>query len=91
MPVASDVRGKEVSCELKPRRMALAVRGQTLLEGPLEAGAVRSDECYWTLEEEDGQKFVLVTLMKGTMGYKSWDALLEEDEVDMTVTQRVRG
>jgi hypothetical protein len=50
-------------------------------------------DCFWTLEtdESDGSKFVSIVLVKGTMGYQSWDALLESDKPDTTVTHRVSG
>lgn len=49
-------------------------------------------DCYWVLESDDssGSKAVVITLAKSTMGYMSWEALLEEDKPDTTVTHRVR-
>jgi hypothetical protein len=47
-------------------------------------------DCYWTLENEGGEKFVSITLSKRNMGYQSWDSLLESERVDLTITDRVR-
>uniref|UniRef100_A0A383VC15 peptidylprolyl isomerase n=1 Tax=Tetradesmus obliquus TaxID=3088 RepID=A0A383VC15_TETOB len=92
VPVDASVRGRDVSLEVHPLRLKLAVEGATLLEGRLEdVGSIRADDCFWTLETDDadGSKFVSITLVKGTMGYQSWDALLESDRPDVTVTHRV--
>jgi hypothetical protein len=55
------------------------------------AAAVPAD-CFWTLETDDadGSKYVSIVLVKGAMGYQSWEALLESDKPDTTVTNRVR-
>lgn len=47
--------------------------------------------CFWVMESEDDQKYVLVTLAKKTMGYESWEQLLSSDAVDTSITDRVRG
>lgn len=47
VPVDDSVRGKEVSFEVHPTRLQLAVRGDTLLEGSLtDAGAINVDSEY---------------------------------------------
>jgi hypothetical protein len=53
--------------------------------------AATLSDCFWTLETDDadGSKYVSIVLVKGTMGYQSWDALLESDRPDTTVTHRV--
>ncbi|GFR41782.1 hypothetical protein Agub_g2544 [Astrephomene gubernaculifera] len=106
VPVPADVRGRDVKLEVHPKRLRLAVSGQAVLEGSLEdAGEVRVDDCFWTLEAEDPsssassaaspaatsgpQRFIVVTLSKAAMGYMSWEALLESDRPDLTVTHRV--
>jgi hypothetical protein len=44
VPVDSSVRGKDVTFEVHPLRLQLAVGGITLLEGRLEdAGSIRAD------------------------------------------------
>lgn len=96
VPVAPGVRGKDVQLEVHPKRLRLAVQGQDVLHGSLvDAGEVRVDDCFWTMEEEEGgagpearQRYVAVTLAKRAMGYESWDALLEDDKPDRTVTHR---
>lgn len=48
------------------------------------------DGCFWTLEGADTPegKHVAITLAKKAMGYNNWDALLESDKADMSVTDR---
>jgi len=53
-------------------------------------GEVNIDACFWTLEgagTPEG-KHIDVTLAKKAMGYNNWEALLETDKVDMSVTDR---
>jgi hypothetical protein len=59
----------------------------------LPPAAAVSADCFWTLETDDGDgsKYVSIVLVKATMGYQSWDALLESDKPDTTVTHRVSG
>ncbi|EFJ50807.1 hypothetical protein VOLCADRAFT_120616 [Volvox carteri f. nagariensis] len=91
VPVAAGVRGRDVSFEIHPRRLRLAVEGQAVLEGGLaDAGEVTVDECFWTLETRpDGSRYVALTLAKRTSGYMSWEALLESDKPDCSFTHRV--
>lgn len=104
VPVAEDVRGRDVDLEVHPTRLALRVRGQLVLEGPVEGagaaeGAIDVDGCFFTLEDGGGGgsgdgdlslgRHVLVTLAKRTPGYMSWPELLEDDRPDDTVTRRV--
>ncbi|KAF6261539.1 cyclophilin-like domain-containing protein [Scenedesmus sp. NREL 46B-D3] len=66
VPVDSSVRGKDICFEVHPLRLKLAVDGSTLLEGRLEdAGSIRADDCFWTLETDDadGSKYVSVVLV----------------------------
>ncbi|KAG2496687.1 hypothetical protein HYH03_005105 [Edaphochlamys debaryana] len=91
VPVNNGVKGRDVKLEVHPKRMKLAISGVPVLEGGLEdAGEVRVDDCFWTLESApDGSRFVALTLAKKTMGYMSWEALLESDRPDTTITHRV--
>ena len=47
--------------------------------------------CFWTIEGEGDLRHVAVTLAKKEMGYMSWEKLMEDDVVDMTVTHKVSG
>ncbi|GIL57128.1 hypothetical protein Vafri_12342 [Volvox africanus] len=96
VPVAEGVRGRDVTLEVHPRRLRLAVRGQSVLSGSLaDAGEVTVDDCFWTLETRPGPspeaaaRYVALTLVKKTSGYMSWEALLESDRPDTTTTHRV--
>jgi hypothetical protein len=62
-----------------------------LCAAAVATAAAASADCFWTLETDDadGSKYVSIVLVKGTMGYQSWDALLESDKPDTTVTHRV--
>ena len=40
---------------------------------------------------EPEEKHVAVTLAKKSMGYNSWDALLETDKADLSITDRCVG
>ncbi|GLC52362.1 hypothetical protein PLESTB_000621000 [Pleodorina starrii] len=92
VPVAEGVRGRDVALEVHPKRLRLAVGGRAVLSGSLEdAGEVRVDDCFWTLESRpsDGSRYVALTLSKKTQGYMSWEALLESDRPDTSYTHRV--
>jgi len=53
-------------------------------------GEVNIDACFWTLEGGDSPegKHIDLTLAKKAMGYNNWEALLESDRADLTVTDR---
>lgn len=90
VPVNTDVKGKDVKLEVHPKRLSLKINNEEALHGSLvDAGEVNVDDCYWSMEDQDGAKYVLVTLAKRSMGYLNWDALLESDRPDMTVTNKV--
>ncbi|PNW76980.1 hypothetical protein CHLRE_10g417500v5 [Chlamydomonas reinhardtii] len=91
VPVSEGVKGRDVKLEVHPKRLRLSVGGKAVLEGGLEdAGEVAVDDCFWTMETDSaGDRYVAVTLSKRTMGYMSWEALLESDRPDTSVTSRV--
>ncbi|KAG1680814.1 hypothetical protein FOA52_008147 [Chlamydomonas sp. UWO 241] len=95
VPVDASVRGRDISFEVHPKRLSLAVDGKQLLAGNFAGGGdVNADESFWTLEKSDeesggGRKYVAITLAKKSMGYNSWEMLLESERVDATVTDRV--
>lgn len=89
VPVAADVRGRDVEFEAHPRRLALRVRGEDLVNGSLaDAGDIDVDATFWTLESEGDSKFVVVTLGKKISGHESWAHLFESDKPDTTITHR---
>eukprot|EP00199_Chlamydomonas_sp_CCMP681_P002579 CAMPEP_0119108918 /NCGR_PEP_ID=MMETSP1180-20130426/16179_1 /TAXON_ID=3052 ORGANISM="Chlamydomonas cf sp, Strain CCMP681" /NCGR_SAMPLE_ID=MMETSP1180 /ASSEMBLY_ACC=CAM_ASM_000741 /LENGTH=339 /DNA_ID=CAMNT_0007094595 /DNA_START=13 /DNA_END=1032 /DNA_ORIENTATION=- len=93
VPVGSEVRGRDLKFEVHPRRLSLRLGGQPLLEGSLtDAGEISVDDCFWTLEtdEADGgsSKYVEIVLIKRSMGFNSWENLLESDKVDLTITDK---
>jgi peptidylprolyl isomerase len=103
VPVADDVRGRDVELEVHPTRLVLRVQGLEVLAGPVEGAggrggglgdgaAIDVDGCFFTVEDRSGGalgRHVLVTLAKRTPGYMSWTELLEDDRPDDTVTRRV--
>ncbi|KAG2429099.1 hypothetical protein HYH02_014137 [Chlamydomonas schloesseri] len=90
VPVADGVKGRDVKLEVHPKRLRLTVGGKAVLEGGLEdAGEVAVDDCFWTMETDGSGRYVAVTLSKRTMGYMSWEALLESDRPDTSITSRV--
>ncbi len=48
-------------------------------------------DSFWSLETDEvsGDKYVLITLAKKSMGFNSWEMLLESERVDAVVTDRV--
>jgi hypothetical protein len=45
---------------------------------------------YWNIEDEGGQRFIQITLVKRVMGFDSFEQLLDADKVDTSITNRVR-
>lgn len=89
MPLAPDVRGKDVHFEIHPRRVLLTVQGRPALSGTFEEEQrILHDECFWDMDEEGDQKVAVITLIKETMGHQSWTNLLASEAVDLTVTDR---
>ena len=90
VPVDGEIRGKDIKCDIKPKRMSLidSRSGVTLLEGPLEKG-VAQDDSFWSIETTSkGSKMILITLAKKEIGHGSWSDLLESEKVDPVITDR---
>ncbi|CAD7700878.1 unnamed protein product [Ostreobium quekettii] len=90
VPIEEGIRGRDVNFELHPTRMKLEAAGKTMLQGNFsEAGKINLDGSFWDIEEADGQRVIMITLEKKTMGYNSWKLLLESERIDMSVTSWV--
>lgn len=89
VPVAEDVKGRDIDFEVHPKRLSLKIKGETVLQGDLsDVGAINLNECFWTIEDEGG-RHVAINLAKKEMGYMNWAGLLEEEVADESITNKV--
>eukprot|EP00050_Salpingoeca_kvevrii_P002028 m.185531 g.185531 ORF g.185531 m.185531 type:complete len:158 (-) comp10519_c0_seq3:11737-12210(-) len=73
--VPSGTRGSDLSIEIAPRRLAVALKGTSILQGELFATIIE-DESFWTLE--DNGATVRVALTKALRGAEhAWKSLLK--------------
>jgi len=80
-------RGKDVDCEIHASRMKLAVKGEVLMDGPMD-GTVAVDDCMWTLSS-DGAASVIIHLEKRKKTW--WSCILEgDDEIDTNLVDSTR-
>ena len=75
---------KDVSCSIKPEKIFISIRGDTLLEGDLYA-PVDPDECNWQIDKSAETMSIWVTLYKKvpTLRKHHWKCvILGDEEVD---------
>jgi cyclophilin family peptidyl-prolyl cis-trans isomerase len=77
VPIEEGVRGKDIAFEVHPTRLRLAAHDEVLLEGDFSGHKVELAGCYWSIEAEEDQRFVEITIEKG--GEEQWKQILETD------------
>lgn len=88
--IADDVRAKQVDLEVHPRRMKLAIQGQTALEGGFTANEhVDPNGSFFELETNEKGRMCVVTLQKKEIGHDSWDSFFADESIDDSVTCKV--
>lgn len=86
--VDEDVRGKQVTLDVHPTRMALAIQGTMVLEGDFPSGhEAIPDGSFFEMEEKDGKRVALVTLEKKTAS-SQWLEFFSEDQIDLAITNK---
>eukprot|EP00326_Haptolina_ericina_P027680 CAMPEP_0181201008 /NCGR_PEP_ID=MMETSP1096-20121128/18078_1 /TAXON_ID=156174 ORGANISM="Chrysochromulina ericina, Strain CCMP281" /NCGR_SAMPLE_ID=MMETSP1096 /ASSEMBLY_ACC=CAM_ASM_000453 /LENGTH=307 /DNA_ID=CAMNT_0023291423 /DNA_START=143 /DNA_END=1066 /DNA_ORIENTATION=+ len=88
-PIGDDVRSKQVVFSLSANYLTLGVSGSELVIDNEELwGRVRAEECYWEIDEVDGQRCVVVDLDKRDV--QKWDYCLKSQYTppDETITTR---
>ena len=89
LPIGA-AKSKELLYQLTPRTLTLGVKGQPpACEAGELWGLVKVDDSYWEIDDVDGQRCCVVTLVKAS-DLEPWDYLLKSDYVppDTTVTQK---
>ena len=89
LPIGA-AKSKELLYQLTPRTLTLGVKGQPpACEAGEMWGLVKVDDSYWEIDDVDGQRCCVVTLVKAS-DLEPWDYLLKSDYVppDTTVTQK---
>ena len=90
MPIASSVKAKDVDYVLKAKTLRLGIKGNKdpVIDEELFSGA-RPDDSYWEIDQVDGKRSVVVTIVK-SQGGVSWEYLLKSEDVppDTTLTQK---
>eukprot|EP01026_Neomeris_dumetosa_P078548 TRINITY_DN8502_c0_g2_i3.p1 TRINITY_DN8502_c0_g2~~TRINITY_DN8502_c0_g2_i3.p1 ORF type:complete len:356 (+),score=53.95 TRINITY_DN8502_c0_g2_i3:118-1185(+) len=90
VPVDLGVHKRDINFEIHPKRLKLYVKNEMMLEGSLEdVGDIDKNYCFWTVEERDGIRMVVIYIKKAEMGHNSWQALLESEVPDTTITTNV--
>lgn len=88
--VNEDVRGKQVTLDVHPTRMALAIQGAVVLEGEFPSGhEAIPDGSFFEMEEKDGKRMALVTLEKKNES-SQWLEFFSEDQIDLAITKKAR-
>lgn len=90
MPIAEDVKSKDIVYELERSVLTLGVKGQEPIAIDKEAlwDRVIADEAFWEIDEVDGQRCVVLEMTKKDFG--NWPHLLKSQykPPDTTVTVR---
>ena len=87
--VDGNVRGKQVELDVHPRRMALTIQGDLILEGDFPFGHdVIPNGSFFEMEEQNGKRMAIVTLEK-KHSQSQWREFFAEDRIDLTITGKV--
>ncbi len=86
------MRQREVRCVCAERLLMPFVFGEACHPQNQNHHKLIVADCFFTIESDDaGGKVVLITLAKKSMGYESWEGLLQSEVVNAEVSERVRG
>eukprot|EP00892_Ulva_mutabilis_P006628 jgi/Ulvmu1/4337/UM002_0060.1 len=86
--VNENVRGKQVEMDVHPRRMALTIQGAPVMEGDFPSGHdVIPDGSFFEIEEQNGQRMVVVTLEKKNAA-SQWMEFFAEEQIDLAITRK---
>lgn len=88
--VDESTRGRDIDLKVHPSRMHLSIKGEMALEGDFGTERVTPDGSFFGMEGEGAQRTCVVTLEKKQMGHKSWKEFFQEEEIDMSVTDKAR-
>ena len=87
-PIHRDVRAKQVAVSFKAKHLSVKVKPsvpgeetRVVLEGPTLRD-IKPDDCMWEIDDEDGTKKCVVTLVKrhATLAMHHWECVVQGDE-----------
>ena len=79
--VPNQARAKDMTCNLKQKKIEVEFDGATLVKGDLFADVVM-DESHWQIDDESGKKFLVWTIRKGA-DYQPWASVIKNHpEID---------
>jgi hypothetical protein len=86
IPIAATVRGKDVDYKLTATTLSVGLKGKpVVLKGDLFDGVVPG-ESLWTLETQDGVKYLEIALQKQKK-HSSWDSVVKGGPVVDPITK----
>jgi cyclophilin family peptidyl-prolyl cis-trans isomerase len=89
VPIPANIKSKDLNYSLAPRKLTIGVKGQPpVIDEPL-TNTVNVDDSLWEIDTVDGERCVVLTLIKAEK-YKSWEYLVPSEDVppDTTITNR---
>jgi hypothetical protein len=88
--ISDNIRGKDVDLIVHPGRMKLTLGDKTALEGTFDDRVV-PDGSFFSIESKRDKRMCVITLEKKEIGHESWMGFFEEDQLDTSVTCKVRA
>lgn len=93
IPIDKKIKGKDVTWDIAPKKLTVGIRGKECIKEEELWRPVKTDDSLWEIEEEDGQRCIICTLIKAKDGSwnPQWEYFLKSDDVppDMSHTHRV--
>jgi len=84
IPVPMETKGKDIKCNFDAKNFSLQIRENTpIINGEFDQ-LIKPDSLLWTLDEEKGEKFIMVTFEKfNNMSW--WECFIKGDQpIDTT-------
>eukprot|EP00667_Euglena_gracilis_P018454 EG_transcript_19610 len=90
MPIPATIKGKDINYALHRKSLVLGVKGQEPVIHDALYKEINVEDSYWEIDTVDGQRGVLLVIIKEER-YKTWEFLALSEDVpgDTTVTHTV--
>eukprot|EP01061_Rhynchopus_euleeides_P006272 TRINITY_DN1533_c1_g1_i1.p1 TRINITY_DN1533_c1_g1~~TRINITY_DN1533_c1_g1_i1.p1 ORF type:complete len:292 (+),score=139.64 TRINITY_DN1533_c1_g1_i1:49-876(+) len=92
VPIAK-IKSKDLTWKVEPHNLTMGVRGKEVLQAEELWGTVKTDDSLWEIDERDGERCMIATLVKATTGEAgmNWGYFLRKHDVpaDLSITNKV--
>ncbi|KAK3286722.1 hypothetical protein CYMTET_5736 [Cymbomonas tetramitiformis] len=87
-PIEANIKSKDIACDLGAFKLKLGLKGATPVIDDVMWGTVVPDDSSWEIDTVDGQRSVIVNLVKKAS--TSWEYLLKSEDVPPDTTHTTK-